>query len=97
MIPISITVSTIWEGKVGVRDRYVKQSREEERDLHIHHEKDVMIIPFGEVKERIAFISKKAFKDKYSSVEHHLVYFSWIPSKPEKLSDEQLSKLGVFG
>lgn len=74
---IDIRVETIWQGKVGVRDKYVDQAIREFKGLHISHGNETMKIPPEKVKSMILFKSKTPLFDKFSKAEHFLYYYFW--------------------
>lgn len=77
---ISIEVKTIWQGKVGIRDRYVKEATGKREGLLIIHGKDKMVIPFKKLKESIVGKSERRFVDQAGrDSPHYLIYFHWDP------------------
>jgi len=91
---ISTDVKTIWNGMVAIRDKYVKKALKEKRDLEIKHQRERMIIPYGEIKERIHSVSKPV-PDKFSDKMHKLIYFWWRPHK--ETEEEKLKRLSQMG
>ncbi len=94
---IVIRVNTIWNGRVAVRDRYTKQAVAEKLDIQVWHEREVMLIPYDKIQDLKVGISERPMKDKFSEEYHFLIYFDWKPTKPKKISLEELSRMGVFG
>jgi len=77
---VSVRVKTIWQGKVAVRDRYVKEAVEKKQGLLITHGQDKMAIPFTELKRSIAGKSDRRFEDEIGRDKpHYLIYFNWEP------------------
>ena len=89
---IKISVATIWAGKVGVRDRYVEQARNEKKGLEITHKQQTMIIKPEFVDKLIVMKSKTAFTDKFSNRKHYLYYYNWNPKDERQLSLEDLAR-----
>ena len=81
---IEVTVETLWQNKVAVRDRYIKEATEKQKALVLKFHGDKMRIPFEYITGRILFKSKKPFKDRYSNAEHWLYYFAWRPEGQQK-------------
>lgn len=81
---IEIKVRKIWQGKVVIRDKYLDVIMRTKEDVLIRSGGEMMIIPFGEVMDRIVAKSEKPFKDKFSNKEHYLVYFDWQPTTINK-------------
>ena len=82
---IKVKVKTIWHGQAGIRDKYVKQARNEEKGLMISNGLETMTIPFDEVNSSIVAVSEFPFKDYFSEEYHHLIYFKFIPDKSPQL------------
>lgn len=76
---IEVRVNTIWQGKVGIRDRYIKEAQETEQGLTIVHREERMAIPFHQLKELIVGKSERPFTDRYGKDPHYLIYFNWKP------------------
>jgi len=89
---IKITVQTIYNGMVGVRDKYIRQVRDEQKGLLIKHKGQTMTMPYGTVKDRIVYRSQKQFKDKFSKDTHHLYYFRWKPDGADEEFIRQVEK-----
>lgn len=79
---IKVKVKTLWQGKVGVRDKYVNACREQEQDLVVVHGGGAMSIPHYDLDRRTHGVSREVFKDVHSknTVGHRLVYFLWKPT-----------------
>ena len=78
---IKVKVKTIWYGQAGIRDKYVKQARNEEKGLMISNGLETMTIPFDEVNSSIVAVPEFPFKDYFPSKYHHLIYFKWVVDK----------------
>jgi hypothetical protein len=78
---ISLEAKTIWQGKVGIRDRYVKEAVKKREGLLIRHGQDKMVIPFKKLKESIVGKSDRRFQDQIGREKpHYLIYFTWVPT-----------------
>lgn len=67
-----LTVKSQWQGKVAVRDRYLREVKEKRDGLEIHLREEIMVIPFEELEKKIAGISKEvatAYKNPTISTE----------------------------
>jgi hypothetical protein len=76
---IKIKVKTTWQGKVGIREKYVSEALEKSEPIIISYNNETMTIPFPSVKSRVRGISARLFKDRFSKGGHHLVYYDWQP------------------
>lgn len=76
---LSVKIKTIWQGQVGLRDKYIKKVRDGGYDLEIRHEDKVMTIPNNLLEKKIHARSEKPFYDRFSGNEHYLLYFLWQP------------------
>lgn len=85
---IEVTVETLWQEKVAVRDRYIDEAIEKQKALVLIHSGEKMRIPFDQIRKRILFKSKKPFKDRFSRAEHYLYYFPWRPNGGHRKSIE---------
>ena len=81
---IKVKIKSIWQGKVGIRDKYVIKARTEKDDICFIKELDVMIIPFGKLDEAIVGRSEFPVRDKYSKESHYMIYFDWKPTTLQK-------------
>lgn len=77
---ISVRVRSIWQGKVGIRDKYIGKALTDGEGLEITHQSGIMIIPAGEVQKRIVSKSERPFPDRFGKGWHYLFYFEWKPS-----------------
>jgi len=81
---IKIKVKSLWNGKIGIRDKYVRQAQKEYKDLCISFENRQMIIPFGEIDKMVVGKSENPVKDKFNNQLHYLIYFFWKASDKQK-------------
>lgn len=77
---VSVEVKTIWQGKVGIRDKYVNEARNKGKDLYIFKGDDAMIIPWERIDSVNVGKSEFPVPDKYSKESHYLIYFNWKPT-----------------
>ena len=77
---VSIEIKTVWQGKVGIRDKYVDKAQNQKKDLYIFKGNDAMIIPWAEINRLIVGKSDFPVPDRYSNESHYLVYFDWKPT-----------------
>lgn len=77
---IKIRVKSIWQNKIGVREKYINQAIKEKQGLEITCPNGFMIIPAEEVAKKIVGKSQTRFKDKFSKEWHYLIYFLWNPN-----------------
>lgn len=80
---IKITVETLWQGKVGIRDKYIDQARKNNEGMEITHKNKQMTILFENLERKILFKSKIKFKDRFSNSSHYLYYMNWVENKKE--------------
>ena len=81
---IKVKVKSIWQGKVGVRDKYIVRAFELEKGLLIEYKSDFMIVPFRRIdRELITPKTPVMVKDHYSGNSHQLFYFKWRPDKSQ--------------
>ncbi|MBA7699875.1 hypothetical protein ES703_108579 [subsurface metagenome] len=76
---ITVKVKTIWQGWVGVRDRYIAEAKEAGEGLVILHNRESMTIPHDEIDKRVVAQSEKPFTDRFGRDPHFLIYFNWKP------------------
>lgn len=76
---IKIKIKSIWQGKIGIRDKYLTLAHEKKQGFMIFHENEVMKIDYDKIKEKIIARSEKPFYDKFKGQYHWLYYFNWKP------------------
>lgn len=76
---ITLKVKSTWQGKVGIRDKYVQQALDEKKGLEISCQSEIMVIPAEEVQKKIVAKSACPFGDKFGEGYHYLIYFNWKP------------------
>jgi len=74
---IKLNVRTIWQGKIGIREKYIRLADEKKEGLEIWHEGSLMEIPFDKIKEKIVTRSERPVLDKFKGEWHYLLYFEW--------------------
>jgi len=90
---IKLKVKSTWQGKVGIRDKYVQQALDEKKGLEITCQAEIMIIPAEEVQKRIVAKSDRPFRNKFGKGYHYLIYFDWKPlANQRKLFNEKKEK-----
>lgn len=77
---IKVKVKTIWQGKVGIREKYINEALETNSGLMIKVKEETMTLAAEEVKKKIVAKSERPFIDKYSGQSHFLVYYNWKPN-----------------
>jgi len=78
---IETRVKTLWQGKVGIREQFVREALRLKQGLLIRHGKDFMAIPAGKVKEMIDSKSETRFKDYFGMRKpEYLIYYVWRPT-----------------
>ena len=80
---IKIKIKSVWQGKIGIRDKYVNQALRKKEGLEITCQGEFMIIPTEKIEEKITGKSKEHFKDKFSEEWHYLIYFNWKPNNKQ--------------
>lgn len=78
--PIVIRVNTLWEGKAGVRDRYVEEAAKSGAGLCIIYGQDRMEIAHRHLAAKMVGKSARSFRDKFSRGSHRLCYYVWRPT-----------------
>lgn len=78
---VEIRIKTLWQGKVGVREQFVKEALQLKQGLLIRHGKDSMAIPADKVKEMIDGKSGMRFMDQFGLKKpEYLIYYVWKPT-----------------
>ena len=77
-------IKTIFVGKVGVHEKYIKRALEKKEDLFLEHGEETMTIPYAEIK-KLGKVGKETFLDKFNREFYKLWYFEW---KPQTKQDE---------
>ena len=76
---MKIRVKTIWNGRVGIRDKQIKEAQKSGQKLVIVVGDEKMTIPYSEINNSIVAVSEYFFKDYFSNDLHRLIYFKWAP------------------
>lgn len=77
---IEITVETLWNGQVAIRQQFLDQAFIEKKAIIIYHNKGSMRINYTDFKARSVGRSDKKFRDKYNKNKPgYLYYFDWKP------------------
>ena len=80
---INLTVETVYQGKVAIRDKYVAEAIEQNEAIKIIVKGKYMVIPAEEVSHYL-FKSKVPFFDKITGGAHFLCYYTWVPKVMEE-------------
>jgi len=83
--PIVIKIRSIWNGQVGIRDKYVKDAVEYNYDLYIVYGDRRMTLENNKIAKSIKGRSNNKFKDKFSNEWHYLIYFDWKPNEIKQI------------
>lgn len=81
---IKLQIKTLFQGKIGIREKYIHQANEKKEGLEIWHQSSLMEIPFDKIQEKIVMRSEKPVFDKFKGEYHYLLYFEWRPSVNQK-------------
>ena len=88
---INLKIKSIWQGKVGIRDKYVNQALKGQHDICLTKGNDIMILPYADIQGLIVGKSEFPMRDRYSRESHYLIYFNW---KPTTIQKKLFSKVG---
>jgi hypothetical protein len=77
--PLKIKLKSLWQGQVGIRDKYLAEVRKTYQGIVFQYDGKEMEIPYEKLQESIVGKSDRPFQDKYSREWHYLVYFIWKP------------------
>jgi len=81
---INIKIKSIWQGKVGIRDKYIVDAFTNKKGLYLTYKDDFMIIPYEEIDRKLITPRIPVMvKDNYSGDVHQLFYFKWKPNKSQ--------------
>lgn len=81
--PIELKIKTIWQGRIGVHEKYLDKSDKEGRGFLFKHGEDTMAVPFDQIPYRVVAKTEKPFVDRFTNQPYHLYYFDWKPD-PKK-------------
>lgn len=76
---ITIPVKSIWQGQVGIRDRFIKEAKDTGQSITVVRKDGAMLIQNKEMKKRCTGRSSKKFYDRFGGDSHYLYYFDWKP------------------
>lgn len=75
-------VKSVWHGKIGIHEKYLKQAREEQSGILLNYSgiqeqfiNQQMFIPFEELDE--GKVGEDTFPERHGGGSYHLVYFKW--------------------
>mgnify|MGYP003394573029 CR=1 FL=1 len=75
---INVKVKSLWQGQVGVRDKYIREAKSTQQDILITCDGRRLLIKYDEIDRLIRGRSAVAFRDKFSNARHYLYYFNWL-------------------
>lgn len=75
---ISKTITTLWQGKVGVHGKYRDMALKAKTGLHLNYNDEMMDVPYEKLKS--GYESVQTFPDKFKRGEYKLFYFLWKPN-----------------
>lgn len=78
MIPVK--VNTTFQGRVAIRDKYIKEAEETNQGIMIGMGDEYMIMPCWKIPNLIKARSPYPVKDRFSRDSHYLIYFDWRPT-----------------
>jgi len=76
--------ATLWAGKIGTPEKYVKEAIKNKEDLVLSHNGERMKVLYKDINRSITGYSLKYFKDRYSGGNYRLAYFTWKPPTEEE-------------
>lgn len=76
---VKIKVVTEWQGKIAVREKYIRECIQGAEGLLIEHAGERMVLTPSGVKARIVGKSEVKVRDKYSRNMEYLYYYVWRP------------------
>jgi hypothetical protein len=76
---VKVKVKTIWQGKIGIREKYFTEALNKNEPVILIHGDESMTIPSNEISKRVKGVSATAFKDRFSRDKHHLIHYEWKP------------------
>lgn len=77
---ILVNVATTFQGRVAIRDKYIKEAEETGQGIMISLDNEYMIMPCWKIPNLIKARSPYPVKDRYSKDSHYLIYFDWVPT-----------------
>jgi len=80
---IRVTIKSLWDGLVGVRDKYIQEAQGKKDDLVLIYGLEQMLIKWQDLHRLMVSKSEHPFKDKFSEDWHYLCYYKWIPTSKQ--------------
>lgn len=74
---IKLKIKSIWQGKIGIREKYITQALKEKQDLMFVKGNDYMVVPCDKIHELMVGKSEHPVEDRFSNEFHYLCYFLW--------------------
>lgn len=81
---IIVTVKSSYQGRVALRDKYIKEAERTGEGIMISFGNEYMEMPAWKIPMLIKARSPLSFKDRFSRERHYLVYFDWIPTGKQR-------------
>lgn len=86
---LPISVSTVFKGRVAIRDKYIKQAERDACGLSITHDKQTMKLSPSDIKSPIA--RSGPFPDQFKlNSYHYLYYYKWTPENLPNIPQAKL-------
>jgi hypothetical protein len=76
---MKIIVKTIWQGKCGVRGKFLAEIKRTSEMLIIEHNHQLMSIPARKIDELTVGSTELPVKDYFKHEKDYLFYFKWNP------------------
>lgn len=77
---ITVKVNTLWQGMVGVPDKYVGEALNKGKPLCILHDEAQMVISGIDLSRQRKCISERKFRDRFGGPDYLLYYYDWKPT-----------------
>ena len=77
---IIIQVNTTFQGRVAIRNKYLKEAERTGEGIMISLGDEYMIMPNYKIPALRVAMSPFPVKDRYSKDKHYLIYFNWRPT-----------------
>ena len=88
MAMATVEAKTIWQGKVGIPEKYYRDALKKREDFKIFFRNGIMKIPYPELMERKCGRSEDPLRDKFGRGKYYLVYFMWKPMTEDEEMEE---------
>jgi hypothetical protein len=81
---IQVKIKSIWQGTIGVNEKYIVEAKSKFEDLYFWKGDDGMIVEWETIDNLICGRTERPFIDRFGGEPYHLVYFQWKPSTKQK-------------